>query len=280
MAKLPTKRPRTDLSESSAGPSRKRLDTKPSSGSKQKGRAVEKIVKTASKVSVKSQVDSDDEESDDESGDEDNLMGDEEVGAMSGESDTDSDDEDDSDDEEDSDDEGSEQEEGSEEDEEDEDIPVSLEDCLERPLYTLQDPESDTEAGFAYQACVLCPSKILKNQTMVDVHLKSSTHGRAKRRMAERLLDPDSITSADPRDIVAEIEEKLAQSRATESTPKHQKPKSNGLEVKEGDDEATAGVGATSGSTKAKKGNRRNKVAQQIEERRARRAAREAEVGK
>ena len=47
---------------------------------------MEKIVKTASKVSVKSQVDSDDEELDDESRDEDNLMGDEEVGAMSGES--------------------------------------------------------------------------------------------------------------------------------------------------------------------------------------------------
>jgi hypothetical protein len=41
--------------------------------------------------------------------------------------------------------------------------------------------------------------------------------------MAERLLDPDSITSADPRVIVAEIEEKLAESRTTHLTPKQQK---------------------------------------------------------
>jgi hypothetical protein len=36
---------------------------------------------------------------------------------------------------------------------------------------------------------------------------------RAKRRMAERLLDPDSITSEDPRIIVAEIEAGLFEQR-------------------------------------------------------------------
>jgi hypothetical protein len=41
--------------------------------------------------------------------------------------------------------------------------------------------------------------------------------------MAERLLDPDSLISADPRVIVAEIEEKLAESRTTHPTPKQQK---------------------------------------------------------
>ncbi len=80
---------------------------------------------------------------------------------------------------------------------------------------------------------MLCPGKLLKNQKMVDAHLASNvspdlqlhwappdrvflsqSHMRAKKRMATRLLDPDSLTSEDPREIVAEIEEQLDSERS------------------------------------------------------------------
>jgi hypothetical protein len=90
MAKVPNKRPRTDVTESEAGPSRKRLDVKPSNETKLKGKSSEKNSKSASKGSSKvdpdESVEDEDEAYEDDSEDGQDLLRDEEIGAISGES--------------------------------------------------------------------------------------------------------------------------------------------------------------------------------------------------
>jgi hypothetical protein len=92
MAKLPNKRARSEVTESEAGPSRKRLDVKPSNGTKLKGKgkSSEKNSKSASKGSSKvdpdESVEDEDEDYEDDSEDGQDLLRDEEIGAMSGES--------------------------------------------------------------------------------------------------------------------------------------------------------------------------------------------------
>ncbi len=99
---------------------------------------------------------------------------------------------------------------------------------------------------------------------MVDVHVKSGVspvqyrylhsylntilrqaHLRAKRRMAERLLDPDSITSEDPRIIVAEIEAKLFEQRggADRESQAEGKSEKRDKEKKDGDKEEVGSPG-------------------------------------
>ena len=62
--------------------------------------------------------------------------------------------------------EGSEPASDEEDEDEDEEPPMSVSEALQNPLYLVSlEPE--------VKACVVCPGKLLKNPTMIDVHLKS-----------------------------------------------------------------------------------------------------------
>lgn len=80
-------------------------------------------------------------------------------------------------------------------------IPIPLAKITNSPLYP--DPTNP-----AFQACILCPSRQLKNQKMTEVHLASKPHLRSLSRF-EAYLDQGPPSSQDGRVIVAELLQKV-----------------------------------------------------------------------
>ncbi|KAI0787852.1 hypothetical protein C8Q74DRAFT_1216402 [Fomes fomentarius] len=79
------------------------------------------------------------------------------------------------------------------EEEEDEGPSMTVSEALRDPLYLIsREPE--------VKCCILCPGKLLKNSTMIEVHLKSGAHTRHFAHLRESAMDVDADT--DVRDLM------------------------------------------------------------------------------
>lgn len=109
------------------------------------------------------------------------------------------------------------------------DFPISVQDALTSPIYTLGE-SSDGKSRDS--ACVLCPGRIMRNDHMIDSHTSSKAHKRSAKRFEARLQEAEKeggrpLGSDDPRDVVEAIYAELDGAKDGEAA----KPKVSGCSL-------------------------------------------------